>query len=237
VSGHRSETIALAQQGQLISVAVIDREGFYLDAIITVLESQPDVDVVAGVTIYEDFVNPAQGAEIVVLQYESDLAQTRRIVNMIREDVPDTPVIIIGVPDDNDIIVGLFETGALGYVRESNTIEDVLQSLRVIANGQAIIDPQLVRPILQRLTELSLIVRDLSPVERSSIQLTPRQEEVLELVAKEYSNEQIAEELGVSIGTVKNHMNKILRAFGVPSRHHAASIFLQMHDRSTADEQ
>ena len=219
----------------MIRVIVIDREGFYIDAIMTVLDNQPDIDAIAGVEFYEDFVEPAQSADIAVIQYESDPALTRQLILTVREDVPDAEVVLIGVPDDQDLIVSYLEAGALGYVRDTEETEDVLSSIRVIANGQALIDPELVAPVLRRLADLNAMVRELVPNSPSDIKLTNRQKDVIELVVRGHTNQEIADELELSIGTVKNHMNNILAEFGVPSRQQAAAIYLQMRDEDAPD--
>jgi len=207
-----------------IRVAVIDRQGFYIDAIVNVLEQQPDIEVVASATIFEDFVEHLDDAEVVVLQQEP-IDLTKELIDLIFSECPDAQVIVLGAADDEDALISFVERGAIGYVRESEEFDQLLNVIRVVQHGQALAHPELIAPLYRRLAEIWRAWRELSPAVDGEVTLTARQNEVMCLIAKGHSNAEIAEELSISIGTVKNHVHKIFGQLGVRSREQAATVY------------
>ncbi len=216
--------------GERTRVAVIDREGFYIEAVVAVLNQQPDLEVVASATIFEDFVEHAAAAEIVILQQETvDL--TRELLGMLAEALPGTQLIVLGADSDHDTLIAYVESGAIGYVRDDEDFDKLLQVIRVVHSGEALAHPELIAPIFRRLAELGELWRELYPVDIGDVTLTARQQEVVELLVDGRSNAEIAEALNISVGTVKNHVHKIFGRLGVSSREQAAIVFerLQKH--------
>ena len=210
-----------------IRVAVIDREGFYIDAIENTLEQQPDIDVVATATIFEDFVEEAKRAEIIVLQQEAvDL--TKELIDLVSAELPQAQIVILGAKDDDDALLAYIERGAIGYVRETEQFDYLLHVIRVVHNGQALAHPELIAPLYRRLAEIRRFWRELSPVDIGEVALTSRQREVMQLIKSGCSNAEIADELSISVGTVKNHVHKIFGQLGVRSREQAAMIFARL---------
>ena len=213
-----------------IKVAFIDREGFYIDAMITGLEQQPDIDVVASSTIYEEFLENVDDAEIIILQQESN-ALTRQLLQQLRDGAPDARLIVTGAPDDRDVIVRYIESGAYGYVCDSEDFDQLLQVIRVVRSGEALARPNVIAPLYSRLAELGKLLEDLFPVNPGDIALTERQQEVMELLVLGRTNQEIADELDISVGTVKNHVHKIFSELGVGSREHAIAIYAQLSEQ------
>lgn len=218
-------------------LAVIDRHGYYLEILKDLFDHQPDFEVVAAVSIYQDFVEHAKEAEIAVVQQEPEIGTTRQVIQAIHEHLPNTRVVVIGVPDDPSVILQYIEAGAKGYVRETETRENVLNVIRIVVAGESIVHPELVRPLFDRLAQLGKVAHELSPTGQADVHLTKRQEEIAELLAQELTNEEIAERLYISVGTVKNHVHAILETLGVSSRQQAALIIRHLRDTSLTEEQ
>lgn len=212
----------------MINVVVIDREAFYIDMVMRTLEGQPDINAVAGVSIYEDFVAAAQEAEIALIQNEPSVALTRSLIRDVRRDAKHVDIIVIGVPDYESIIIDYIAAGAVGYVRDENDVEHMLNVIRIVANGESLAHPELVRPLFLRLRDLSERLALLDGGASGSVaELTPRQREVAGLLAEGMSNEQIARKLHISPGTVKNHIHHILETLQVGDRQRAAAVYRQ----------
>jgi DNA-binding NarL/FixJ family response regulator len=210
-----------------IQVAVIDREGFFIDAVAHVLEQQPDIEVIATATIFEDFVESAKSAEIIVLQQETvDL--TKELIELIGGKLPNAKLVVLGAVSDDEVLISYIERGAIGYVRKSEEFDRLLSVIRVVQRGEALAHPELVAPLFRRLAEIRRSWRELYPVDAGEVALTSRQCEVMELIVNGCSNAEIAEELSISIGTVKNHVHKIFGQLGVGSREQAATVFARL---------
>ena len=130
-----------------------------------------------------------------------------------RRRFPDIPAAVVSAHDEREIIVDALKTGgAAGYIIKTSRQRSMIAALHVIAAGDVYMPPQCVsyleaRAPGERVTDDSV-----------SQKLTERQREVLRLMLDGLSNPQIAEELEISAGTVKQHTNSIYRGLGVASR-------------------
>ncbi len=219
-----------------VKLAVIDREGFYIDAVRTVLEQQPDMEVVACATIFEDFVKQALPAEIVVLQQEKTSSLTRQLIRELSDPLPDAQVIVLGAPDDAEVLISYFESGAIAYVRDNELFDQLPQMIRIVRAGETTFQPELAAPLVRRLAELGRLVETFIPLSSGEVELTGRQREVLALIATGMTNQDIAEQLSISVGTVKNHVHKIFERLHVTSREQAAVVYERRPDKSKAIE-
>jgi NarL family two-component system response regulator LiaR len=211
----------------MLDIAIIDRDGFYIDAVMSVIEQQPDMRVVASATIREDFAGHAQCAEIAIIQQETP-PLTRELIREVLEEHPHVKVVVLGARDDPQVLVSYIEAGAIGCVRDTETLDQLLQVVRVVGAGEAIINPELVAPLCRRLAELGRLTIERFAFDREGVELTERQREVLDLLAQGRTNREIADELSISIGTVKNHMHKIFGILQVRSRKEAAMVYAEI---------
>lgn len=215
----------------MIKVAVIDREALYIDIVMQTLAHQPDIDAIAGVSMYEDFVEPARQADIALILSERVVATTRALIQTVRHDAPQAAIVVMRAPSNEPTIIDFLAAGAVGYVRESDDAEYMLNVIRVVANGEALAHPELIRPLYATLADMSDRLRALAGGRGASIaNLTPRQREVCELLAAGRSNDEIAAQLAISTGTVKNHIHQILQTLQARDRQVVAELFKQFHD-------
>jgi DNA-binding NarL/FixJ family response regulator len=135
---------------------------------------------------------------------------TRRI----RASHPRTQVVVLTTYSDDESIIGALQAGALGYLTKDATRAEIGRAVLAAAAGQAVLDPE----VQQRL--LSAAVRAPAPPSDDSDEgdLTPRESEVLRLIAAGRSNREIARALFVSEATVKTHVNRIFAKTGSRDR-------------------
>jgi DNA-binding NarL/FixJ family response regulator len=139
----------------------------------------------------------------------------------LRKRFPTVPIFVLSASEDADDVFQALQAGAAGYLAKSASAETLIEALRVVLVGGIYVPRSLVA------------VRDLASPGRSGAQdadgkLTPRQFEVLQLLAEGYSNKEIAARLGTSDGTVKAHVSAIMRQLGVRNR---VQLLLAAQDR------
>ncbi len=125
-------------------------------------------------------------------------------------------IIMLTDSDNEDDVIAALRTGADGYLLKDMEPEDILQSLQRATRGRLVISQQLTELLARALREKP---RPEGPDEAG---LTPREEEILGLIAKGYSNKLIARELDLSVGTVKVHVKHILKKLKLKTRVEAA---------------
>ncbi len=143
---------------------------------------------------------------------EDGIALTRRL----KAAYPDVTVVMLTVFDDTDKLLDAVKAGARGYLVKNIRSAELLDQLRGLARGEAPISRRMASRILEEFREAGW------PAEPDA-DLTPREVEVLGLVAARLSNREIAERLVISENTVKNHLKSILAKLQLRNRHQAAA--------------
>jgi DNA-binding NarL/FixJ family response regulator len=134
------------------------------------------------------------------------------------------PTILLTTFDDDEVLIAGIKAGARGYLLKDVSLEHLTDAIRTVAAGGSVIRPAVTERVLRGLEHLRLEFESLTPPDT----LTPRELEVFRLMAGGYSNREIAEALGTSEGTVKNHASSILSKLGVRDRTRAVLKGLEL---------
>jgi len=177
-----------------------------------------------------------QFCEIVILDHGAATASRAQLVEQIREVNEAARVLVTGIPDQVDarrteLIFEYLEYGAAGYVTEA-AMDQLPEAIDEIARGGAWIEPAMTTELVQRTIALRDALTTIKPHSVAAGQpdvLTRRQTEVLELLAAGLTNRQIADALYISVGTVKNHVHRILDVLQASSRDQAAEYYHFLH--------
>ncbi|HLI04961.1 MAG TPA: response regulator transcription factor [Ktedonobacteraceae bacterium] len=136
----------------------------------------------------------------------------------IKQACPTTSVILITMHENPEYLLEALKAGAAGYVLKDITQRELLSAVRRVLQGESILDSETVVRVLERLMNGNVP----PPQESSLLRLTPREIEVLQLLAQGQTNREIAKRLILSVSTVKIHVEHILEKLGVSDRTQAA---------------
>lgn len=141
----------------------------------------------------------------------------------IKESFPRIHVVIVTMHEDPDYLVRALKAGAAGYLLKDSSRAEFLQAVRKVARGETFMDSQVMVQAMRRLAT--------GPGEESTsiTPLTPREQEVLRLMVKGFTNTAIGSALTISIGTVKSHVANIIAKLGVTDRTQAAVRAIELH--------
>jgi len=158
----------------------------------------------------------AQAPDVVLLDIKMPGKSGVEVCAAIKELSPTTGIIMLTASEEESDLYESIRSGASGYLlKDSSTFDQVAEAVRLVAQGQSLINPQMATKLLEEFVTIS----------RGSEQapaLTRRELEVLRSVARGSSNRQIAEELVIAENTVKNHIRNILEKLQLKSRVEAA---------------
>lgn len=143
------------------------------------------------------------------------LAATERILADADESNP-VKVVVLTTFDREDYLFGALRAGASGFLLKNAAPEEIVESVRVVARGDALLSPEVTRKVISRFAGSAS-----APVQRRPVDLTDRELEVLVLMARGASNAEIASALFLGETTVKTHVSRILVKLGVRDRTHA----------------
>ncbi|HXA27825.1 MAG TPA: response regulator transcription factor [Candidatus Angelobacter sp.] len=185
-----------------IRVLVADDHPVVRHGLCTMLEIEDDIVVVGRAADGEEAVAQAREThpDIILMDVQMPKVDGIEAMRQIRETDPDARVIVLTTYRDEDYIFPSLRAGARAYLLKDASREELAEAIRAVHRGESLLDPQI------------------ADQARSREGLTAREVEVLELMARQLSNAQIAEKLFVSENTVKTHVSNVLAKLGCNDR-------------------
>jgi DNA-binding NarL/FixJ family response regulator len=197
--------------------------GLVSNLIASVLEDEADIDVVGQTTSPEAALDQLSGADVVLVSTRLRENGALRFTEGTAKRDDAVKVLVIGLRESEQEILKYVEAGADGYVLRDNSVGTLLEKVRAADQGEALVSPDIAYALMSRLTELAQLFSRVETGLDEPVDLTPREEEVLDLVGQGLTNQQIANRLTIEVGTVKNHVHSILQKLDVNSREDAAA--------------
>ena len=195
------------------------------NVIVAALEDEPDINVVGCVTTYDEALRIIREREVDVALVSTRLPDHGglRLTSAISEIAPSTKVLALGLTEEKKRVLRYVEAGASGYILKDDSLKDLIEIVRATQEGKVFVSPQIAAAMMERLSDLAQMFAGVENSLTDTTALTSRELEVLELISKGYTNQQIAQNLVIEVGTVKNHVHNILEKLNVSSRGEAAA--------------
>jgi DNA-binding NarL/FixJ family response regulator len=193
-------------------ILIADDHGIVRSGIRLLLERQPDLEVVGEANDGVEAVELAQSLRpgLCILDVGMPRMTGLQAARAIRQHLADARVLMLSMHDDERYLFEALKAGASGYVLKREADQDLVAAVRAVVAGEA---------FLTNAAERSLIREWMSDgSERDRSALTPREEEVVKLIAEAHTNAQIAEVLHLSEKTVESHRANVLRKLGMRDR-------------------
>ena len=200
----------------VISVALIEDNRLVREGISALLSQLPGFKVVAagssgGAALLRD-VNP----RVVLLDLGLRNGDSLRIAESVRKDFPDSKVIVMDLLPVHEEIVEFVNAGVSGFIMKDATLEDLVSTIRSVAAGANILPPQMTGSLFSRIAR-DAVSRG-RPRALEAVRMTPREREVINLIAEGLSNKGIAQRLHIATHTVKSHVRNIMEKLTLHTR-------------------
>lgn len=208
-----------------ISLIIVDDHPMFLAGLQQLFKKQPDFEVIGvaeGVAQLETLLQQEAPA-LILMDIEMPEGDGISATASVRKHSPATKVVILTGYDNPDLIFRALKAGAVGYLLKNSRPRDILDTLRKVAAGEIFLNPELAGKFLREFQR----DQELEEVRRLVQTLTPREEEVLRLVATGATNREISQRLFISELTVKMHLASIFRKLQVNDRTKAAILALK----------
>lgn len=211
-----------AGKGPLVRVLVVDDHDLFRAGMASLLDSQPGIEVVAQASGGRRGVQLASELrpDVVLMDLRMPDMEGVEATRAILERRPATRVLALTVLTSDDDVAAALQAGASGFLAKDTAIPEIVAAVRAAAGGSAWLSPRAAEVVLGSLRRPN-VDGETDPMETEK--LSPRELDVLRLIARGKENAQIAEILGISPRTVKNHVSSILAKLGLPSRIQAAT--------------
>jgi len=198
-------------------VLVADDQALVREGLMTLLQSVPGIEPVAAAVNGEEAValSARHRPDVVLMDLRMPTLDGVEATRRIRAAQPQTEIVVLTTHADEASILEALQAGALGYLTKDAGIAEISRAVQAAANHQALLDP-LVQSRL--LAAASAGARPAPPPTALPDDLTPREAEVVSLIARGLSNSEIAAALVVSNATVKTHINHVFAKIGARDR-------------------
>jgi DNA-binding NarL/FixJ family response regulator len=206
-----------------VSVMLVDDDGLMRDGLRAVLSSDDRIEVTGEAENGRLAVQRARHLrpDVVLMDVRmpelDGIAATEQLIAA----APDAQVVILTTFEDDEYILGALRAGASGFLLKRSTPEDLIAAIHTVAAGDALLSPSVTRRVIDRMATQPVVGEG---ADARLEELTPREREVLELIAQGLSNREIAAALVVEETTVKTHVKRVLMKLDARDRVHAVIL-------------
>jgi DNA-binding NarL/FixJ family response regulator len=197
-------------------VFLVDDHRLFLSGVRTELGDR--VEIVGEATDVESAVQGIRtiAPEVVLLDVHLPGGGGRAVIEAVKPTLPDVVFLALSVSDAAEDVIAVIRAGARGYVTKTIETEELAAAIERVRDGDAVFSPRLAGFVLDA------FAGELPPgtvVDPELDQLTPREREVLRLIARGYTYKELARRLSLSVKTVETHVSAVLRKLQLSSRH------------------
>jgi DNA-binding NarL/FixJ family response regulator len=207
-----------------VRVLAADDERVVREGLALLLSLLPDVEVVGTAADGEEAVTMATALQpdIVLMDLRMPRCNGIEATRRLREQAPQIKVIVLTTHADDRSVIDALRAGARGYLTKDAGAAELSRALQQVVSGQSAIDPAIQHHLVQ-----AIAAGPPAPAPQFPDHLTPREAEILALIAEGFSNTEIARRLTISEATVKSHINHLLSKIGARDRAQAVSYAYQ----------
>jgi DNA-binding NarL/FixJ family response regulator len=204
-------------------ILVIDDNRLVRDGLATLLDAQPDFKVVAAAGDANVGLRQLRETQAHVVLVDATLGNqdSHRVVESVKKTAPEVRVIVMDLLPAQEDVIAFIKAGANGFIVKDATVDDVVSTIRSVAEGDDVVPGALTGTLLSHIVghavRRSPPVLD-TPSIKEGVRMTPREREVIDLVTDGLGNKEIAQRLKLTPHTVKNYVRHILEKLALHSR-------------------
>lgn len=209
-------------------ILLADDHELFREGLAGLINAQPDLEVVAEAGDGLEALTLARKLQpdLVVMDIKMPICDGLEATRLIRAEVTTARIVMLTVHDEDTKLFEAVKAGAHGYMLKNTNATRFLQGIHDALAGEAVLPPKLAAGLLDEFSRLSKRV-SASPAGEDAPVLSPREQELLNLIATDASDKEIAATMSISVHTVKSHVRNILAKFHAVNRHHAVELAAQ----------
>jgi DNA-binding NarL/FixJ family response regulator len=190
-----------------VRILLADDHTIFRAGIRALLENEPDIVVVGEAEDGRTAVKLVcqDKPDVVLMDIAMPLLNGLEATRQVKNDYPQTKVLILTMHDNEEYIRQALVNGAMGYILKDASAHELLDAIHAVHRGEAVLSPAITRLVIENYLRWGDLQKD-----NTSDGLSPREREVLQLIAEGYSNKEISEILCISIKTVQAHRMNLM---------------------------
>jgi NarL family two-component system response regulator LiaR len=199
-----------------IRIVIADDHAVVREGTRALLEREVDMDMVGEASDGEMACRLIEELkpDVAILDIAMPKLSGIEVTRWIKSRLPATAILILTAYDDDEYIFALLEAGAAGYLLKDAPGSELVNAVRSVYSGESVLHHSIARKVIQR----AIIHQDKTDDDKSVVELSERESEVLHLVARGMTNKNISDTLNISVRTVQRHLNAIFNKLNVGSR-------------------
>jgi DNA-binding NarL/FixJ family response regulator len=197
-----------AKKSVRMKILLVDDHTILLDGVKSLLSQEEDLQVVGQASSAEaalEFLKK-QDVDLIITDYSMPGMDGLSLLNTVKRIAPSTKIILLSMHDEVHLVKEILKAGVNGYVLKKDTHKELLSAIHDVRNGKVYLSSDVNK----------MLIMNLNNPDEGKL-LTDREREILKLIAKEYTNKNIAEELFISERTVETHRKNIFKKTGTNS--------------------
>jgi len=207
-------------------ILLADDHDLFREGLVGLVNSQPDLEIVGQARDGLEALTLARDLrpDLIVMDINMPVCDGLEATRLVRAEWPEARIIILTIHDEDDKLLEAIQAGACGYILKNTNSMDFLRGVRGALAGEAVLPPKLAMRLLEDYARLALTraTPEVSPPD--SPDLTPREQQVLKLIAAGAINKEIAAQLSLSLHTVKSHVRSLLNKLHATNRRQAVRL-------------
>ena len=213
---------------EMIKVLIVDDHSLFRRGIADVLACRDDLEVVGEATDGLDGIEKARRLhpDVILMDLNMPRCSGLEATQALQAEMPRTNVLVLTVSEMEEDLFASVKYGAKGYLLKKAEPEELVQAIYHVAHGESIVSPLMATKLLSEFQDLTAATVQKAAY-KAGAELSPREGEVLELVAKGATNREIGETLFISENTVKTHLQNIMEKLHLANRSQAAAYAIQ----------
>ena len=207
-----------------MKILLCDDQAVIRDGLEMLLNLERDFEVIGAAQDGAEALELAaqKQPDLILMDLKMPIMNGIEATRQIRAKFPNIKILVLTTYDDDEWVFDAIRAGASGYLLKDTSRQKIVEAIRGTMDGKSFVDPAIAGKLLNQVAS-----RQTQPASILTDKLTERELDVLRLIAKGINNSEIATQLHLSEGTVRNHVSAILEKLGVSDRTQAAVIAIQ----------
>jgi DNA-binding NarL/FixJ family response regulator len=208
----------------MIKVLLVDDQNLIRQGLKALLELEPDLEIIGEAENGQQAINLSAKLQpdVILMDIRMPLMDGVAATKKLENTHPEIKILVLTTFDDDEYVKAALENGAMGYLLKDTPSEELAVAIRAVYKGYTQLGPGIVKKLVNQFSRVT--PTQSPPVPPSLSELTPREKEVLRLIAIGANNREISQQLYISEGTVKNHVTNILNRLNLRDRTQAAIV-------------
>jgi DNA-binding NarL/FixJ family response regulator len=212
----------------VITIAIIEDNRLVREGITDMLRALPDFEVVLSGPSTDAASLRDSAPDVVLLDVGLQDADCLKIAGIVSRELPASRVVVMDLLPVDEEIAQLVHAGVAGFILKDATLEDFTGTIRSVAAGDRVLPQRMTATLFSQIAEAA-VRRDRSQA-LAAVHMTPRELDVISLIAQGLGNREIAERLGIATDTVKSHVRNVMEKLALHTRLQIAAYAHQQND-------